>query len=293
MFNDEEGTAPSFSSNEGSDSVNAPQTNDDNSSSEPKVIYGKQDTSETSGSKSLDAQGKETTQTPAEDRKAQYAKFKEEFKDFYGADVESAIKGRFKKNIDVEKQLGQITPLLSILQEKYGEKDITKLSQRLQDEYFEAIADQKGWTAEEAKEFYQTKNENQQLKSVFHEQQEQQHIEQVYKRWSEESSELKKTYADFDFSKWSQNQQFVDLLGAGISVRQAYELCDMENIIANKAKQVEANVVSNIQAKGKRIQENGTKPTPGIVVKSSVDNLTNADLDEIERRVRAGEKISF
>jgi len=290
LFNDGDVSAPSTPSNEGSSVGNAPQGNSSSSGQTPlsAVVYGKQE----DGESSPDAQGSNTQSQPI-DRATQYAKFKEEYKDLYGQDVEGIIKGRFKKNAEIEQQLGQYNPLVSLLKEKYGESDINKLTQRLQDEMYESIADQKGWTPEEVKDFYQTKNENQQLKSVFHQQQEQEIIDNAINEWNNQAKDLKKEYPDFDFQTWTQNKQFVDLLGAGISVKQAYELCDINNIKANVAKQMEQNVISNIQAKGKKISENGTKPSPGMTIKSSVSDLTKADRAEIARRAMLGDQIKF
>ena len=59
------------------------------------------------------------------------------------------------------------------------------------------------------------------------------------------------------------------------------------------AAQTERSVVENIRAKGARPKENGAAPKPAVTIKKNVDELTNADIDEIMRRVQRGETISF
>lgn len=287
MFSDEAGA----DSTNGGDSGNAdPIAGDEKSSGTQTILYGKQ--SDVPDSTPV-AQGDGKQLSPEEVKAKKWADIKAEYKDVYGAEVESAIKNRFKKFNNLEQQVGQLNPILSLLSQKYGEKDPSKLLERLQGEYYETVADQKGWTAEEVKEFYDAKQENERLKATFHEKQDAEIVDQTLKNWNKQADELTKEYPGFDFNHWTQNQDFIELLGSGVSVKQAYELCDMQNILAGVAKKAEKNVTSNIQAKGNRIKENGVTPKAGVTVKPSAKDLTDADLAEIEIRVRRGEKIVF
>ena len=57
------------------------------------------------------------------------------------------------------------------------------------------------------------------------------------------------------------------------------------------AKTVEKKVTDKIRANGARPTENGISSQSASVVKTDVSQFTDADMDEIIRRVRNGEKI--
>jgi hypothetical protein len=94
-----------------------------------------------------------------------------------------------------------------------------------------------------------------------------------------------------------QNPQFQRLIRSGIDVKTAFEVIHKDEIIPAAmqytAKTVEQKVVNNIRANGMRPSENGVTSKSPVEVKSDVSKLTKADRQEIIRRVRQGEKISF
>ena len=57
------------------------------------------------------------------------------------------------------------------------------------------------------------------------------------------------------------------------------------------AQETERKIANKIQAQGQRPTENGAKAP--INVKSDVSQLSDADMDEIIKRARRGEKIRF
>lgn len=282
-------------------SLQAPATSNDTPSSattekEPVVIYGKQDstTMDNGSQQAPDAQGQKTD--PEAERKASWSKIKEDYKDLFAAEQENLVKTRFRNQANLEKQIAQLSPyapIVTMLMEQKGVKDVNALMSAMQDEYYETLADKEGYTVEQIKEREKLKSENKQLRDRVTNVDQEARVNEMVISWNKQAEEIKSEYAEFNLDDWADNKQFMDLLFAGISVKAAYEVCNIEGIKANVAKTMEKNVVSNIQAKGKQIKENGTNPTPGVIFKSSVDQLSRDDIMEIARRARAGEKISF
>ena len=80
-------------------------------------------------------------------------------------------------------------------------------------------------------------------------------------------------------------------------MRTVYEVMHKDEIIHGAmqftAQEVEKKVTNKIRANGARPSENGMSSQGAAVVKSDVSQLSNADISEVLRRVRRGEKISF
>jgi len=289
MFDGEGSGDSSATTSTGSNTANAPQ----NTSSTQKVIYGKQveeseaDPDEPSEGPNAQDDGNKTIP----DRKESFARFKDEFKDLYGAEVESIIKGRFKKYTGIEQQLAQQIPIIESLIEQHGTNDLSKLLDIVQENTLGDLADKEGLTIEQAKEIVKLKNENKRFKNKFQTEEQEQIINQRVAQWYKESDVLKQTYSDFSLQEWANNAQFMGLLEANIDVKTAYEICNLNNIKAKTAKEVEKSVIENIKVKGIRPTENGLNQTPGVIIKSKVEEFTRKDRAEIARRVAMGEKI--
>ena len=290
MFDGEGSGDSSATTSTGSNTANAPQ----NTSSTQKVIYGKQveDESEADldepSSEGPNAQDDNKT---IPDRKESFARFKEEYKDLYGQEVESIIKGRFKKYAGIEQQMAQQNPIIDLLMEQHGVNDLDKLFDILQETTLESVADKEGLTIEQAKEMMKLKNENKMFKNKVQTEEQEQIINQRVADWYRQSDVLKQTYSDFSLQEWANNPQFMGLLEANIDVKTAYEICNLDNIKTNTAKQTEKAVVENIKVKGIRPTENGLNQTPGVVIKSRVEEFTKEDRAEIARQVMMGKKI--
>ena len=302
------GTSPTTATPEGSNPVNSPQAvkyepkQNKSSQNLSNVVYGKQETAteptpptttEPKADSTPNAQG-ETTQVTLEDRKALYKQFKEQYKDLYGAEVESIIKERFKKFNGLEQQLGQYSPIVNLLMERHGAKDPNELYSKISQEVYETIADRDGLTVEQVREIETLKLENARLREKTQTVEQETAMNQRIADWKSQADTMKTEYPDFNIDEWASNEQFMNLLFAGVNVKSAYEVCNISGIKANVAKQMEKNVVSNIQAKGQtKIKENGLNPSAGMTIKASVKDLTKEDRAEIARRARMGETITF
>ena len=93
-------------------------------------------------------------------------------------------------------------------------------------------------------------------------------------------------------------EDFARLLQAGVSVRHAYEVTHLPQILTNamqyaarKAAEKTANAMSGT---ADRPQENGLSDRKaGLPTEKKVDNLTQTDIIRILERVGKGDKITF
>ncbi|MBR3953987.1 MAG: hypothetical protein IKJ63_00760 [Clostridia bacterium] len=117
--------------------------------------------------------------------------------------------------------------------------------------------------------------------------------------WQAQGERLKEFYPSFSFSElYNGNEDFGNLLRAGVSVRQAYEVTHLPQIltaamqyVARKAAEKTANAMFTT---ADRPQENGLSDRKaGLPTEKRVDNLTQTDIIRILERVGKGDKITF
>ncbi len=117
--------------------------------------------------------------------------------------------------------------------------------------------------------------------------------------WQAQGERLKEFYPSFSFSElYNGNEDFGNLLRAGVSVRQAYEVTHLPQILtaamqyaARKAAEKTANAMFTT---ADRPQENGLSDRKaGLPTEKRVDNLTQTDIIRILERVGKGDKITF
>ena len=260
------------------------------------VKYGKQEDSV----QTTDAHTTETE--PTVDRKTEFKKLiKGEYKDEFGEEVQSIVQNRLKGTKEQVARLESLTPLLEMIAKKYGvdSNDVEALVKAIEDDdsYFADEAMERGITVDELKRIRKIERENEDLKKQMEEQKKQDDANKLYQKWFEESESAKQFYPNLDVQAELKNEDFARLLMAGVDVKSAYEVIHKDEIIGGAmqyaAKTVEKKVVDKIRANGNRPVENGISSNSAAVVKTDVSQLTDADMDEIIRRVRNGEKISF
>ena len=239
---------------------------------------------------------------PTEDRNAKFeALIKGEYKDLYDQRMQDTVQKRLKGTKETVDKYNALTPTLEILAKKYGvdATDIEALNKAIEedDSYFEEEALEKGITVEQLKEIRKMEKENAELKKQMEEQNRKENANKLYSQWMEQAENAKKVYPSFDLRAEMQNPQFVNLLRSNIDVRTAYEVIHKDEIIPAAmqftAKAVEQKLTNKIIANGARPAENGNSSQGASVTKSDVSQLTQADREEIYRRVARGERISF
>lgn len=243
----------------------------------------------------------EVVENPTEDRNAKYEAFIKEHKDLDDARIQNIVQKRLKNSKETVEKYEALTPTLEILAKKYGvdASDIKALNKAIEedDSYFEEEALEKGVTVEQLKEIRKMERENADLRRQMEEQNRRENAKKVYGQWMEQAEKTKAIYPSFNLEAEMQNSQFRDLLRSNIDVRTAYEVIHKDDIISGAmqftAKKVEQKLANKIIANGARPTENGNSSQGAAQSKSDVSLLTKADRDEVIRRVRNGEIISF
>jgi hypothetical protein len=260
-----------------------------------EVKYGKQNTTPTS-------EAETTTEVTTLSREEEFAKIRKgEYKDLFDAEVQNTVQKRLKSTKDTVQKYEALTPTLELLAKKYGvdAADIEALNRAIEDDdsYFEEEALEKGISVKQLKEIRQMERENAELRAEREARQNQEAANREYARWMEQTEEAKKFYPNIDLRAEMQNEQFRNMLRSGVDVRAAYEIAHRDEIfpaiMQHAAKAAEQKVTNKVIANGARPTENGMSSQSASIVKDDVSQLTNADIDEVIRKVRAGEKITF
>lgn len=111
--------------------------------------------------------------------------------------------------------------------------------------------------------------------------------------WKAQAIEAQKAYPEFDFEKELENAEFCRLLKVGVSVKNAYEVINIEKILDTNSKSAERKVVDSIRNKGSRPVENGSDAAGGVLLSGNVSKLSKKQRAELAKRAAKGERISF
>lgn len=246
--------------------------------------------------------GVETTSNTLEERRKAFDELIDgEYKDIYAEKFQAAFNRRFKENKGLEDSLNAQKPIMDMLMQRYGiaDNDVSKLQTALEDDsaYWSEAAEKAGMTVEQYKSMQKLERENAQLKQMQDRQEGERKANEQLAAWYKQGEAVKQLYPTFDLRAEAQNRDFMGLLRAGVSVKQAYELMHMEEIKAAAAKTAAQTagqqMAARIQSKAERPAENGTSSQSAVIVKNDVHNLTRAERAEIARRVQRGENIKF
>ena len=235
-----------------------------------------------------------------------YKQLKEQFKDEYQADLQRVIDKRFKNAKRVEAQRNELlekqeklAPLITALSEHYGTEDVEQLVHKIsQDEGFllrEAQAE--NMNPEDYKKLHsarrQAESYKQELESVKAAVRQQEIVEQ----WQQEAEALSALYPDFKLEDEVDNERFSTALQSGMSMRDAYQYAHFDEILSGVIEYTAQNVKNSISQgrleRSERPMENGIHSGAPAIVKNDVSKLSKEDMEEIDRRVLRGERISF
>lgn len=238
----------------------------------------------------------ETDANPV-DRKAEFKKLiKGEYKD----EFQSIIKDRLKGTKEQIARLDSLAPLLELVASKYGvdSQDTEALVKAIEDDdsYFEAEAMERGITVEELKRVRKIEKENEAFRKADAERAEREQQAERFQTWFNQAEEAKQFYPNLDLEhELESNEAFGRLLLAGVDVKSAYQVIHQDEIIPavmqHTAKTVAKKVTDNIAANGRRPSEGGISSQSASVTKTDVSKLTNAEMDELIRKARNGERI--
>ena len=217
------------------------------------------------------------------------------FKKDFNARVSGIVKERVK---NYQENLNKQNSIMSLLAEKYGidGKNVDELEKAIleDDSYYEAEAMEKGVDVKTLKHIKKLERENQQFAENIREMEKQQQDSKAWANVLEQAEEVKKLYPDFDIESEMQDKTFGMLVAANVPVKTAFEAVhhdelqpQMMKLVADKTAEKVAN---SVKSNKKRPQE-GTGNAQPLHLKKSVASLTDAERDEINRRVLNGEIV--
>ena len=279
------------------------------------VVFGKQDAAGTETTPSSDAgsnqgegnankSGVSTTSDTLEAKRAAFEKLigeGGEYRDVFTERTQQIINRRFKDGKLQEQTIADQKPIMDILMQRYNIEngDAKALLKAIEEDntYWESAAEEHGMTVDQFKKMKQMERESAELHAMRQKRAADEHAQQQLANWMRQAEGLKEMYPGFDFRAEIGNRDFQDLLRAGVSVQQAYELIHMDEIKQAAAKSAaqtaSAQMQANLKAKQSRPAENGTNSKTAVIVKNDVSKLTRAERAEIARRAQYGEKITF
>lgn len=271
--------------------------------SEPTIVYGLADDSE--GFEGGSQLG--TDNTPAQVQMDPEAEFAEligkggRFEHIYGQHVANAVNQRFKNAEDWQGRVTAYDDALSPLYAKYGLKvgDVEGMAKAIagDDDIFSAAAESEGLTVDRYRENLRLQAEAERGRSMLAEIQRQQQQREQFAIWDRQAEEMAAAFPAFDLNRELQNQDFVDALDRGYSVRDAFMSVHMEDILNGSmnmtAQQTRQSMVQNMQQKAARPAENGMRQGAAVVRKSDPSKLSDDDIDKILEEVAAGKQIRF
>lgn len=228
-----------------------------------------------------------------------------DYKQDYQQRLQAHINDRLKSRNERDQQL---TPILQMVAQRYGmdasdvsKLDLTALHDKIADDasQYEAEALERGMEPETLAKLKKLERMEAEKARMREQQAQQSQIQAHLQRLVQQGEQLRQLYPGFDLEKELQNPAFVRLTApnVGVDLRTAYEVvhrdemrgAEMQFAASKAAQRVSASVAAN----GRRPAENGTQAAAAAITKSDPRTLSSADREEIRRRVRNGEKISF
>lgn len=239
--------------------------------------------------------------TAEEDRQSQYAKFKNDFKAEYDAEVQGLIKDRLKRsskeNADLNGKLKASEPIIKAMAKKYGvdASDYNAILSAFEadDQNLEEEAFQRDMSVEQLRQFKQIERENQALREAERERQ----AQAVYAQWDREAEELKQIYPNFNVGEELNDDRFVKMLDSGVDMRSAFEVLHRDEIMGGAmkytAQKAAEKVANSVRANASRATENGLSSNSASVNSFDIGKLSRAQMEEYKQRALNGERIDF
>lgn len=217
--------------------------------------------------------------------------------------TQSIIDKRFKDVKNMQSTLDSHSEIMDTLAAKYGvdASDIKALKKAIDNDtsMYEEAAFKEGLSVDQYKEKLALQKENARLKAAEEEAVRNQHAQDIYAKWLSDADEMVAKYniQNFDLAKEMENEDFTRLLGNGTSFEAAYKAIHFDEMLggamAQTAANVERDLANRVASRHSRPSENSIESSNATVFKSDVNKFTDADIDEIIRRVRRGEQISL
>ena len=218
----------------------------------------------------------------------------------YKADFDNAVQNIVKKRVKgMQAQINDMQPLLETLAEKYGVKDNDPKSilESIMDDdsYYEQYALENGVDVETAKHMKKLEMENADVKRQL---EDYHNEEEKIRMWSDlerQADELRNIYPGFNLEAELGNENFGNLLSAGVDLRTAFEVTHHDELVPQAMKLVAdkaAQKVSNAVKANKSRPTEGTTTQP-LRVRKDWKNLSPEARDRLNQRILEGEIITI
>lgn len=204
---------------------------------------------------------------------------KGEFADLYGRDVATAVQERFKNQKDAKGELDKLEPMLNILMDRAGVKNVDDLIHTIMDDdsLYEEAAEEAGMSVAAYKQFKAL--EAQRDEALKREQQsiQDQMLQKHFASLATQAEEMKKQFPDFDLQKELKNENFFKLTTpeVGISVRDAYFAIHHDELapqmMAYGMERAKQQMGQTLQAQRRRPAEGAMKAQPNQAADFNVD----------------------
>ena len=240
------------------------------------------------------------------DESISYKQWKDRFKDQYQADVQRIIDKRFKNSKKVEAQRDalleqnkQYEALMEALGERYGTEDIDRLIGKIafDDEYLAAKAQSENMSVEDYKRLHQAQKQAEDYKHELESMKQAVQQQALIEKWQQEAQALCELYPEFNLEDEVDNERFSLALQNGMTMKDAYQYAHFDEILSGAirytAENVKSAVAQNMAQRAQRPVENGIRNGAAAIVKNDIQKLTRQDMEEIDRLVLRGERISF
>lgn len=241
-----------------------------------------------------------TGTAPEADRRAEWEKVKEQYKDFYGQDISDRIHDRFKNQQDARAEMESWRPVIDALKKRSEVTDDKEFRDMiLNDESdLEQEAEERGMTAEALKELKAIEAENAQYKAEKEQAENRAHFQQLY----DQCEELKKVYPSIDFFAEMQNPDILKWThpSVGMSFKQAYMAVHGEELqtqaVAYGMNRTREQMAQTIQAQRARPAEgamSGKSQAAAAEPKLNPANMTPQERKKYKEYVKRYGAVSF
>lgn len=262
------------------------------------------------------AQGQQ--QSPAQQMdQPQKRPFKElikgEYKDDFASEIKGILSERLKGSQQIKSNWDAVSPIVTALSQKYGiDGDMAALAQafeadqQMSDALYAEAANREGIPVDTYKQMQMLKDKAKQLDQIRKQQaeqqqeaQRQQQAQQYFQGLEQQAAELAKKIPGFNLGAELQNEKFSKLVSpmVGYSVEDAYFAAHAKEIqqagMQYASQQAAQRVSQSVQAGAARPTESAAMGMGSGRIALDPRNIDRKTREEINRRVRAGERISF
>ena len=239
-------------------------------------------------------------EAPADDRRAEWEKIKEQYKDFYGEDISARIHDRFKNQADAKAEMESWRPVIDALKKRSEVTDDKEFRDMiLNDESdLEQEAEEREMSVEALKELKAIEAENAQYKAEREQAENRQHIQNLFNQ----CEELKKVYPSIDFFAEMNNEQirYWTSPAVGMSFEQAYMAVHGKELqaqaVAYGMNRTREQLSQTIQAQRARPSEgamNSKSQAAAAEPKLNPANMTKQERKRFKDYVKAHGAVSF